>query len=353
MTNEKKTPIAVVGMAGLFPGASDLDTFWQNIVNKKDTTGEVSPGRWIAGPDDMFHPDPMPDKTFSKRACLIQDFKFDPKGLDLDKDLLDTLDPLHQMALHIGRDALSSCASSSVDKNNIGVVLAAIALPTDASSSITRKILGTSFEEKLFGGLVSGKHQSLSKKECLAARVTSLPAALVAQALGLGGGTMTLDAACASSLYAVKLACDELSSHRSDAMLAGGISRPECLYTQVGFSQLRALSPSGRCAPFDETADGLVVGEGVGILVLKRLEDALRDQDTIHAINQAEIDRYLEKHGNTNRGCRGASKFEKSLGRQRRVNRPVRHRIHQIHDRPPFDRCRGCKHDQNPSGFKA
>ena len=234
--------------------------------------------------DDMVHPDPMPDKAFSKRACLIQDFKFDPKGLDLDKDLLNALDPLHQMALHTGRDALLSCNTSSVDKKNIGVVLAAIALPTDSSSFITRKILGTSFEEKLFGEPLLDKLQTLSKKECLAARVTSLPAALLAQALGLGGGTMTLDAACASSLYAVKLACDELSSYRADAMLAGGISRPECLYTQVGFSQLRALSPSGRCAPFDETADGLVVGEGVGILVLKRLDDALRDQDTIHAV---------------------------------------------------------------------
>ena len=284
MTNDKKTPIAVVGMAGLFPGASDLDTFWQNIVNKVDTTGEVPPGRWIAGPDDMVRPDPMPDKAFSKRACLIHDFKLDPQGLDLDENLLNALDPLHQMALHIGRDALLSCDTSSVDKKNIGIVLAAIALPTDASSSITRKILGTSFEEKLFGGSISDKHQSLSKEACLAARVTSLPAALLAQALGLGGGTMTLDAACASSLYAVKLACDELSSYRADVMLTGGISRPECLYTQVGFSQLRALSPSGRCAPFDETADGLVVGEGVGILVLKRLDDALRDQDTIHAI---------------------------------------------------------------------
>ncbi|MBW2605363.1 MAG: type I polyketide synthase [Deltaproteobacteria bacterium] len=284
MTNEKKTPIAVVGMAGLFPGALDLDTFWQNIVNKKDTAIEVPPGRWIADPDDMVHPGPMPDKALSKRACLIQDFKFDHKGLDLDEGLLDALDPLHRMALHTGREALSSCVTSSVDKKNIGVILAAIALPTDASSSVTRKILGTSFEEKLFGSPVSDSRRALSKKACLAARVTGLPAALIAEALGLGGGTMTLDAACASSLYAVKLACDELSSYRADAMLAGGISRPECLYTQVGFSQLRALSPSGRCAPFDETADGLVVGEGAGILVLKRLDDALRDQDTIHAI---------------------------------------------------------------------
>jgi PfaB family protein len=284
MTNEKKIPIAVVGMAGLFPGASDIDTFWQNIVNRKDTSAEVPPGRWIADPDDMVQPHSMPDKAFSKRACLIQDFKFDPKGLDLDEDLLNALDPLHLMALHVGRDAFLSCVTSSLDKKNIGVVLAAIALPTDSSSSVTRKILGTSFEEKLFGKSMSDKYPSLSKNESKSARVTSLPAALIAEALGLGGGTMTLDAACASSLYAVKLACDDLSSYRADAMLVGGISRPECLYTQVGFSQLRALSPSGRCAPFDKTADGLVVGEGVGILALKRLDDALQDQDTVYAV---------------------------------------------------------------------
>jgi PfaB family protein len=284
MPKENKMPIAVVGMAGIFPGASDVDTFWQNILDKKDNTIEVPPGRWIAGLEDMVHPDPMPDKAISNQACLVQDFKFDPKGLDLDEDVLNDLDPLHRMALHVGRDALLSCDISSIDKNHIGIVLAAIALPTDASSSITRKIFGTSFEESLFGEPLPDKHPTLSTTECMAAKVTSLPAALLAQALGLGGGTMTLDAACASSLYAVKLACDELSSYRADAMLAGGISRPECLYTQVGFSQLRALSPSGRCAPFDETADGLVVGEGAGILVLKRLDDALRDQDTVFAV---------------------------------------------------------------------
>ncbi len=280
----KKTPIAVVGIAGIFPGASDLKTFWQNIVDKVDTTCEVPRNRWIAEPDFMVHPDPMPDKAFSKQACLIDDFKFDPQGIDLDKDLLNALDPLHQMALHTGREALSNCVTASMDKNNIGTVLAAIALPTDASSSITRKILGTSFEEKLFDKPVPNRQHPFSRAECLAARVTSLPGALLAEGLGLGGGSLTLDAACASSLYAVKLACDELWSFRADAMLAGGISRPECLYTQVGFSQLQALSPTGCCAPFDERADGLVVGEGAGIVVLKRLDDALRDRDTIHGV---------------------------------------------------------------------
>ncbi|MCX5883381.1 MAG: beta-ketoacyl synthase N-terminal-like domain-containing protein, partial [Deltaproteobacteria bacterium] len=124
----------------------------------------------------------------------------------------------------------------------------------------------------------------LTRNQCLASQITALPAAVLAQALGLCGPAFTLDAACASSLYAVKLACDMLSSHRCDAVLAGGVSRPDCLYTQVGFSQLRALSPSGRCAPFDAHADGLMVGEGAGLLVLKRLEDALNDGDTLFGV---------------------------------------------------------------------
>ncbi|HWL92222.1 MAG TPA: beta-ketoacyl synthase N-terminal-like domain-containing protein, partial [Phycisphaerae bacterium] len=118
----------------------------------------------------------------------------------------------------------------------------------------------------------------------LNAQVTSLPAALLASALGLGAGAYTLDAACASSLYAIKLACDELRAGRANAMLAGGVSRPDCLYTQMGFTQLRALSKSGRCAPFDESADGLLVGEGAGLVLLKRLDDAVCDGDEIYGV---------------------------------------------------------------------
>ncbi len=145
---------------------------------------------------------------------------------------------------------------------------------------LAQEILGESFKNALFQK--DPDHLSpLTRNQCLASQVTALPAAVLAQALGLCGPAFTLDAACASSLYAVKLACDMLSSHRCDAVLAGGVSRPDCLYTQVGFSQLRALSPSGRCAPFDARADGLIVGEGAGLLVLKRLEDALKDGDSL------------------------------------------------------------------------
>ena len=286
---KKRTPIAVVGMAGVFPKAADLNTFWHNIINKIDSTSDVLKDRWIVEPDLMYNPDPMPDKALSKRCCLIdadilQSIKSNHTGINIDKELLKDLDPLYHLVLHAGKEALSDCVTSSLNRERIGTILAAIALPTDASSLITRKILGRSFEERLFGSSSHFEPKPLTTQECAASRVTSLPAAILAKALGLGGKAYTLDAACASSLYAVKFACDELYSHRADAMLAGGVSRPECLYTQVGFSQLRALSPSGRCAPFDETADGLVVGEGVGILVLKRLDDALRDGDNIHAL---------------------------------------------------------------------
>ncbi len=281
---KNKTPIAVVGMAGIFPGASDIDAFWHNISNKINSAEEIPKERWSAPPDSMYSEKPAPDKTYSMKACLVNDFKFDPAGIDIDKNILHDIDPLYQFVLHAGREAFSDCVTKSLDRKRTGVALAAISLPTDSSSGLARKVIGRSYRNNLFGKFFSPDNMHITKAEALSARVTSFPAAILSAGLGLGGGSFTLDAACASSIYAVKLACDELNSYHSDAMLAGGVSRPDCLYTQVGFSQLRALSPSGRCAPFDEKADGLVVGEGAGILVLKRLEDALRDEDKIYGI---------------------------------------------------------------------
>jgi acyl transferase domain-containing protein len=281
-------PIAVVGMSGLFPGASNLEVFWQNIINRISADVDAGEDRWSVDPEAMYHPGIQTDKAYSKRCCLIKDFDFDPAGIDLDQSLIASLDPLYHIVLHVGRDAISGMPPSSLNRQRTGVVLAAIALPTDATATTASDILGTALKEKLFDaaapGLFKNRSKPFGRNQYFANRVTSLPAAILARAFDLGGGTYTLDAACASSLYAVKLACDELNAHRADAMLAGGVSRPNCLFTQVGFSQLRALSPSGRCAPFDHKADGLVVGEGAGILILKRLADAARDQDHIYGL---------------------------------------------------------------------
>ena len=152
-------------------------------------------------------------------------------------------------------------------------------MPTEKASIFARNTLGRTFAEKVLGEAPPAEAVDPRNRHAV-----GLPAALLAAELGLGGGHYTLDAACASSLYAIKLAVDELLAGRADAMLAGGVSRPDCLYTQMGFAQLRALSPGGRCSPFDARADGLVVGEGAGVFLLKRLEDAVRDGDRILAV---------------------------------------------------------------------
>ena len=276
------SPIAVVGLGGVFPGAPDLDAFWQNIANNVDTSREVPPERWILPVSEVYERNEAPDKARSTRACFVENFTLDPTALNLDAALLEQLDPLYHLVLHAGRDAFRDSRTAALDRARVGVILAAIALPTDSSSAITRDIVGRSFERALLGDQTPAEPTATTS--LLNARVVAWPAALLASALNLGGGSYTLDAACASSLYAVKLACEELRAGRADAMLAGGVSRPECLYTQVGFSQLRALSPTGRCRAFDADADGLVVGEGAGVVMLKRLDDARRDGDRIRGI---------------------------------------------------------------------
>ena len=261
--------IAIVGLGGLFPGARTLADFWENVSQAADTSREVPPSRWTIPPERAYHPQlGTPDHVCSLRGYFLDPFEADLTGLDIDANLVEELDVLFHLALHAGGQAFRDAQMDSVDRQRVGVILGSIALPTDRVSELAREIIG--------GGPVS--------THPLNRHVTGLPAILLAKALNLGGAAFTLDAACASSLYAIKLAVDELRAGRADAMLAGGLSRPDCLYTQMGFSQLRALSPSGRCSPFDAAADGLVVGEGTGIFVLKRLNDALRHGDTIHGV---------------------------------------------------------------------
>ncbi len=278
----KHDTIAVVGMDGLFPGASSLDQYWQNIVNRNNASREVPPHRWISAADSVYRTDYQLDKTNSIKACLLDKFDPDLSGLNIDSRLVKELDPLYQIVLHVGKRAFMGSQLSQLDPQRIGVILAAIALPTDGSSTLARETFGYIFKQKVLSKPVIPK--PLTVVGALNSRVVGYPASLLAQALELGGGSYTLDAACASSLYAIKLACDELISGRADAMITGGVSRPDCLYTQIGFTQLQAISPSGVCSPFDQRANGLVVGEGAGIVILKRLEDALKDGDEIYAL---------------------------------------------------------------------
>ena len=263
---------AVVAMAGVFPQAGNTNIFLDHILHKKDCIIRVPDHRWAGPVQEFVSNTPVPDKAVSDKAGLIDHFDFDPSGFLMDPSLLSLLDPVHQLVLHAGREAFLQCRHTKADKQRTGVILAAIALPTDRSSDFSRQLL-------------CGKtYKAPGPEDFLNTGMVFLPAAILARAMGFEAGCFTLDAACASSLFAVKLACEHLQLGKADIMVAGGVSRPDALYTQIGFTQLQALSPSGRCAAFDKTADGLVVGEGAGIVVLKRLEDALACGDTIHAV---------------------------------------------------------------------
>ncbi len=272
--------IAIVGFAGLFPGSATLEEFWDNIRNGVDSTSEVPAGRWQIDPAEAFDSRiAQADRVYSTRGGFVPSERFDPGDLKIDGIAVSTLDPVFQLALHVARAAWADAVTDRIDGHRAGVILGNIVLPVQTLSAWSRDVLATAFEEKL--GLPSQMPGEIEPANVFPA---GLPAAFVARALGLSGPAYTLDAACATSLYSIALAMDELRSGRADAILCGGVSRPDALYIQMGFSQLRALSARGRPAPFDRSADGLVAGEGAGMFVLKRLADALDHGDRIYAL---------------------------------------------------------------------
>ena len=263
--------IAIVGLAARFPGSgTDLDRFWRNIAAATDCSREVPAGRWLLPPERCFDPRVAnPDTVYSTRGYFLDPFEPDVDGLGLPAELIAELDPLFHLILDVGHRAWKSAKTEGIDRRRAGQILGNICLPTDKASDSAREYLGPHNRKSVHPW---NRY------------VAALPAGMLAKALGLGAGHFTIDAACSTSLYAIKFACDELVAGRADIMLAGGASRPDCLYTQMGFSQLRALSVSGKCSPFSAAADGLVVGEGAGVFVLKRLEDAERAGDSIRGV---------------------------------------------------------------------
>ena len=278
----KPFAIAITGVGGIFPGADSLDDFWQMIAEGRSAAAEVPAGRWPEAAVKYHDPRPgTPDRVLSPRNCALKSIPKNYAHLQISPELVEKLDPLLAISLQAGRDAFLDAVTTGLDLNRVQVILANIVLPTDTASVITREMHISALREQLGKGLVSSKSSEVHPLNRLAAE---LPATLLASALGLGGGGYTLDAACASSLYAIKLACEELTARRADAVLTGGVSRPSSQFTQMGFSQLHALSKTGICRPFDQAADGLVVGEGAGMFLLKRLADAEAAGDKIYAV---------------------------------------------------------------------
>lgn len=270
--------VAIVSMGAILPTGPTPEDLWRAVLAGDDVTRDVPADRWLLSPDDVVaRGGPYPDKVFCRRGGFLEEVP----ALELPKEMA-TLGPACLLAVAAGRQAWQAAITSTLDCQRVGVILGNIALPTEEASALARAWLGRTFAEQAGWCAEPAPFTRPPGYE------TSLPARVLARALGLGGGAFTLDAACASSLVAIKLAADALRSGRLDTVLAGGVSRPDCLHTQMGFSQLRALSPGGRCRPLDASADGLIVGEGAGIFMLKRLDDALGDGDQVLAVLAGE-----------------------------------------------------------------
>lgn len=247
-------PIAIVGRGCVLPGALTPAALWELVIHGHSALSRLPDGRWRV-PRERIVPGHAPHDVGGYVTGF--DEVFDPHGCDGPL-------PAHTAArwvLHAARQALAEAGPDAPGPKNSGLVLGWLGLPDEA---MTRCV------EDVWNGNASVPADFRFRDRL---RATS-PADACARALGFGAGSLALDAACASSLYALKIACDRLHDGAADLMLAGGVSAADPLLIQAGFAALSALSPSGRSRPFHRDADGLVPAEGAALVALMRLADA-------------------------------------------------------------------------------
>ncbi|MFC8516863.1 beta-ketoacyl synthase N-terminal-like domain-containing protein, partial [Streptomyces sp. NPDC057257] len=291
-----ETPIAIVGLAGLFPKSRDLREFWHNIVNAEDCIEDVPESHW--NPEDYYDPDPAAeDKTYVRRGGFLPEIAFNPMEFGLPPNTLEVTDILQLLSLTVARDVLRDAGADSgswYDASRTGVILGitgANSLTQPLSARLQTPVLK---EVVRSVGLSEADAEEIArrfKKAYIPWEENSFPGMLgnvvagrIANRFDLGGTNCTVDAACASSLAAVKLAVSELIEGRADMMITGGCDAENTILMYMCFSKTPAFSRSQRIRPFDESADGTLIGEGIGMLALKRLADAERDGDRIYAV---------------------------------------------------------------------
>ncbi|MEU9284298.1 SDR family NAD(P)-dependent oxidoreductase [Streptomyces sp. NPDC048275] len=273
--------IAIVGMACMFPGAPDLATFWANVLAGEDAVTQVPATRWDT---DLYHDlNGTGEKTPSRWGGFLPEIPFEPLRYGIPPASLPAIEPVQLLALEAARRALedSGYGSRTFDRARASVVFGA-----EAGSDLSNAMTLRSVLPAYLGSLPPALDERLPRltEDSFPGILANVIAGRIANRLDLGGANYTVDAACASSLTAVDVACKELVSGTSDLVLCGGADLHNGINDYLLFASAHALSPSGRSAPFDSTADGIALGEGVGCVVLKRLADAERDGDRVYAV---------------------------------------------------------------------
>ncbi|MGW0663604.1 SDR family NAD(P)-dependent oxidoreductase [Streptodolium elevatio] len=277
--------VAIVGMACVLPGAADLAAFWRNVLLGADAVTEVPRERW--DPDLYFDPDAVRDpvgRTPSKWGGFVPPIPFDAPAYGIPPASLAAIEPAQLLALHVASRALDDAGyggGREFDRGRTSVVFGAEA-GTDLAGAYGFRSLYPAY----FGDLPPDLDAQLPRptEDSFPGVLANVIAGRIASRLDLGGVNYTVDAACAASLAALDLACKELVQGSSDVVLCGGVDTHNGINDYLMFSSVHALSPSGRCATFDASADGIALGEGAACLVLKRLADAERDGDRIYAV---------------------------------------------------------------------
>lgn len=273
-THEK---IAIIGLSCLFPGAATPDEYWRNLIQGLNTTSLATEKQFGVDPDYYYAQHRANDTTYSLRGGYV----------NAAIDIPDGMDKAAGWSLYVAREALRD--SGYADRADVlarcGLILGNLSFPTQES----HKVVGTVYNpvlEQAIAELTGVEDFQFTSAENTADANTILrpPAAIVAQTLGLGGIQFCIDAACASSLYALGLACAYLNMGQADLMLAGAVSAADPLFVNMGFTHFGAYPKQGESLPLDANSEGLISGEGAGLLVLKRYADAVRDGDTIYAV---------------------------------------------------------------------
>ncbi|MFG2145678.1 SDR family oxidoreductase [Streptomyces sp. NPDC048696] len=274
--------IAVVGMACMFPQAPDLATYWANIVGAVDAVTEVPAERW----DPAVYHDPTgerADTTPSRWGGFLPRIPFDPFAYGIPPASLGSVEPVQLLALEAARRALEDAGYGDrpFDRSRTSVVFGAES-GSDLSGATTLRTVLPAY----VGEIPAAIEEQLPKltEDSFPGMLANVIAGRIANRLDLGGANYTVDAACASSLAALDVACKELASGGSELVLCGGADLHNGVNDFLLFSSVRALSPSGRSRTFDAAADGTVLGEGVACVALKRLADAERDGDRVYAV---------------------------------------------------------------------
>jgi PfaB family protein len=288
---------AIVGMSCLFPGASTPAEYWRNLLDGVDSRSEGGAAAFGHPPAEREVDPADPHAVYFTRGGFLGSYDFDPSGYRLPGGYLASLDRVFQWSLHVAREALSDAGrfgrTLSVRAgigdgapNRVGVIFGNYPFPTPSSG----RLAGDVWNSAVATGLAAAgfPHPGPVRDGVGAAPadlwVGGMPSRVVAAALGLGGPQFTLDAACSSALYALRLACAYLESGRTDLMLAGGVCAPDPSVIHLSFSDLRAYPKDGFSQPFDARSKGIVTGQGASMVAVKRLADAVRDGDRVYAV---------------------------------------------------------------------